>query len=49
MNLSEKMKILNSLKRNFTLMWEDLGYIENIKKYTKTRHNDRNVTEASKD
>jgi hypothetical protein len=35
MNSSEKMKTLNSLKRNFTLMSEDLEYIKNNKKYTK--------------
>jgi len=29
------MKTLNSLKRNFTLMSEDLEYIKNNKKYTK--------------
>ena len=34
-NSSEKMKILNSLKRHFTLMREDLEYIKNMKKYSK--------------
>ena len=31
-NLSKSMKILNNLKRRFTLMREDLEYIKNVKK-----------------
>ena len=53
-NSSKRMKMLNNLKREFTLIREDLEHIKNIKKCTKEyyrkkkkKDNDRYVTEAS--